>query len=429
MRSQEIGANAQMQTVSGLPRRRTSKASDAPIGAGHRSGVDPSALARSDNQSREADLHLSTAVLVPSAAPYYPIGEGQLVPEGQTGCALFDLDRTVFQLRDLQRQRRFAITSQSRSDRSMESFLARVIGFDVNDTEKARKAIYARAKSFRLMVERSGPGQMGTDLQATPARSNQVGGEGQGAAGDHHGQALAACTGMVLASAQARSVWDSLRQQVEKDMVALAKTLPCYSYVRTVAGLGDLGLGIIIGETGNLSDYATKERVWKRLGLAVINGSAQRRAAGAEGIEQGYSPGRRAQVWAQCSDSMFKHQWRGDKDEDGKNPLKSRTPVVTPARAIGPYGEVYGQRKRHVIERNEQGLYAERVAKIVDALKRKGSAIPPENAAGRLTKMHIHNDATRVMTKALIENLWRVWNGKTPIPPAEHGSPRLDAAA
>ena len=57
----------------------------------------------------------------------------------------------------------------------------------------------------------------------------------------------------------------------------------------------------------------------------------------------------------------------------------------TPARAVGPYGEVYARRK-------ERTAWSNFIA----------------------TPKHRDNDARRIMTKAVIEDLWRVWNGKLP---------------
>ena len=44
-----------------------------------------------------------------------------------------------------------------------------------------------------------------------------------------------------------------------------------------------------------------------------------------------YNPARRAEVWAVCSNSLFRAQWRGAKDEDGKNPTVSGKPAVVAA--------------------------------------------------------------------------------------------------
>jgi hypothetical protein len=308
---------------------------------------------------------------VPPVAPIPEIGgggvasggEGQAADDRQLGSALAS---TLDRLRALQRQRQFCIVSQSRCDRSAEAFIARVMGYSAGADEKARKELFKRASDFRREVEKA------------------QGGEGHSTVGDHSPRALSACVPIVINSAIARGAWDGLRDQAEKEMRRLARTLPGYAWVQSVKGFGDLGFAIIVAETGDLAGYATKERVWKRLGLAVISGIRQQRRSGAdEAAAHGYSPKRRSEVWT-IADSMFRQQWRGAKDADGNNPDKSKLPVASPAHALGVYGEVYERRKAHTATREWTGA-------------------------------HRDNDARRIMAKRLIEDLWRVWNGKAPI--------------
>ncbi len=97
---------------------------------------------------------------------------------------------------------------------------------------------------------------------------------------------------------------------------------------------------------------------------------------------------------------------------DGKDAAKTGKPVAVPAHPLGPYGKVYGRRKEHTASINDVGGYAERAQAIVERMRREGKAPQAENVAGRLTRKHLDNDARRVMTKALVEAVWRVWNGK-----------------
>lgn len=311
----------------------------------------------------EAEKLLATdALLPPSPIPDQPVGEGAK-PVSTT---VVDVPRTpmeqgaisavstrsrvplaplLSELAELQSQRTFCIKSQSRCDRSTEALIARTLGYDPTAEEKSRKAVWKQASAVRKAVES---------------------GEGQVLCGDQAATALSACSPIILLSAQSRAAWDAHRAQVEKRMRKIARQLPVWAFVEPIKGFGDLGLAIIVAETGNLSNYATKERVWKRLGLAVINGERQQRKAGADAAAaHGYSPRRRSEVWSLCSDSMFRHQWRAEKDGVAAGPS-------------GPYGEVYARRKAHTETRE-------------------------------WTLGHRHNDARRVMTKALIEDLWKAW--------------------
>ena len=331
---------------------------------------------------RRANCAVTTKGRLPVAEPI----EGVAAPEEREAIRPLatmhaaPLAPTITALIELQRQRLFCIKSQSRCDRSTEAFIARFMGFKADADEKDRKEVFARATALRRAVEKGGHISDENHVATAPAD-----GEGRSSYDNQSDHALSVCTPIILNSAAARKSWDDLRTTAEKQMRKLAKVLPVYAWAETVKGFGDLGVAIIVGETGDLANYATKEGVWKRLGLAVIDGERQQRRSNVdEAAAHGYSPRRRAEIWT-LADSLFKHQWRGDKDEDGISPLKSKKPVAEPACATGPYGAVYGKRKTHT-----------------------------EGREGWTSKRR-DNDARRIMTKALVEDIWRVWNGKPPL--------------
>lgn len=174
----------------------------------------------------------------------------------------------------------------------------------------------------------------------------------------------------------ARSLIKAQRTEVEKQMVEVAKQLPVAKWVESVRGLGLLGLASIIGECGDLSNYPTVAKVWKRLGLAVINGERQQKKAGAEAIEHGYSPSRRSVVWT-VGESLFK--------------------------SGGHYADVLRERKAYEKRKaEEQGLIVCPFAKI--------PKIPKKGKEDYRSDGHIHNRAKRYMEKCLIRDLWEAWN-------------------
>ena len=315
---------------------------------------------------------------------------------------------SVEHLKALQRQRQFSIVSQSRSDRAVESYLARMLGYKVDADEderqknaSTRKAIFAEAQRIRKAIE------SGKDAKAD-----------------------AGTRMLVQNAALARDTWDKFRDDSEKGMRNAVKSLPVYDFAQSVRGIGDLGLGIIIAESGDLSrnieGFPSVAKVWKRLGLAVIEGERQQRKTDKDlAIKHGYSPKRRAEIWV-LSDSMFRSQWvsemsayRADimahpkarayveknginlaamakeKDIDGIKAIADRFKIKSEARPAGPYGEVYANRRAATVDRG-------------------------------WTPKHSHSDAVRVMMKAFLRDLWRVWNGlpakyadNTPEPLAE----------
>jgi hypothetical protein len=171
----------------------------------------------------------------------------------------------------------------------------------------------------------------------------------------------------------ARTAADGLRRQTEREMERLAATLPVASWQAAVKGFGRLGLAIVVAEAGrDLACYGTVAKLWKRLGLAVIDGERQRRKTDAAlAALHGYAPHRRAEMWT-LADSMFRHQWKSG-GEDGEG---------SPA---GPYGAVYARRRARTAETHPEW-----------------------------TKAHARDDARRVMFKALVADLWGAWRAGAP---------------
>jgi len=163
---------------------------------------------------------------------------------------------------------------------------------------------------------------------------------------------------------EARDMLEAQQKAYEKRMVKIAKQFPVYAWAKEIKGFGDASLAKVIGECGDLSIYDNPSKVWKRMGLAVIGGERQRKVSGSAALEHGYSPERRAVMW-NIGDCMIRAQVRKGKDEE-------------PSTAIGPYGELYLERKAHELTRVE-------------------------------TPGHAHNRAKRYMEKRLLKHLWTAW--------------------
>jgi len=96
------------------------------------------------------------------------------------------------------------------------------------------------------------------------------------------------------------------RLATEKEMVSIACGSPLAPFVWQTRGFGYLGLAQILAEAGDLSNYANPGKLWKRFGLAVFDGKAQRRSSDRDlAIEMGFSPRRRAVMW-NIGDSLVK---------------------------------------------------------------------------------------------------------------------------
>ena len=267
-------------------------------------------------------------------------------------------------LMEMQTLRRFCIRAQSKCDRSIEALIARSFGYHTGLPEPERKAIFKVARAVRLTVERNAKaGEPMADPRVRPEIVN-----------------------MIETNSIARSQFDRMRANIEAEMIVTARRLDIWPWVKAVPGVAELGLAVIVAETGDIRTYSGPGKLWKRLGLACIDGIRQGRVppdlsreARAEAWKRrGYNPARRAEVWAFLDDVMFRSQWRGARDENGKLPAKTGKPVAVPAHAVGMYGEVYGERKTW-------------------------------NLARGLPLKHADVEARRFMAKRFLRELWIAW--------------------
>lgn len=236
------------------------------------------------------------------------------------------------QLMALQRQRRFLIRTANRQTNAAGAYVRRLLGWspDLPDAERA-KIVKAAAKAVKAcrewdMIEGEPPMERDDAL-------------------------------MVRLTLDMAEPAQAHRHLIETRMEKLARQLPVYPWAKAVKGFGDLALAVVIGEAGDLSNYATKERLWKRLGLAVIDGIRQQKRSNVdEAAAHGYNPQRRAEIYSCVSESLTK--WK----------------------AHNRYGAVYAARRLRTAETHPEW-----------------------------NKAHSHNDAMRVMTKKLLADLWREW--------------------
>lgn len=156
----------------------------------------------------------------------------------------------------------------------------------------------------------------------------------------------------------ARAPLEDQRLAYEKHLTKLGAQLPIAHMCDGIPGFGHIALAKVVGECGDLSAYKSVSAVWKRAGLAVINGERQRRVSGDAALLHGYSPERRAVFW-NIGNSLVR-SGSGD------------TPSA--------YRLIYDERKAYE------------------------AAKPEVETAG-----HAHNRAMRYMTKVLLKNLTLEW--------------------
>lgn len=98
--------------------------------------------------------------------------------------------------------------------------------------------------------------------------------------------------------ADGAKAFDVQMTAIEKTLTKLAKRLPVAPWVEAMPGLGFGSLAALVGEAGDIGQYRTVSGLWKRMGVAVINGERQRMVKSEEmAMVHGYSPSRRSILW------------------------------------------------------------------------------------------------------------------------------------
>lgn len=101
-----------------------------------------------------------------------------------------------------------------------------------------------------------------------------------------------------------------------RELEKLAVQLPVWnSFGTKVRGFGALSLANIVGEAGNLSNYPDKSKLWKRMGVGLVDGKRQGapgpNATKEDWIKHGYTPRRRSAMW-NIGNSLVKGNQDGD---------------------------------------------------------------------------------------------------------------------
>lgn len=279
-------------------------------------------------------------------------GQGKGVPPSAVAASENITDGAVLSLRELQSRRVACVKAQLRLTNAAGAFVRRALGWRMDLDEKERNAINKQAA--RLIDEIETGGHQISDSQGGCAAA----GDGGHYYAVNH-PARASVAPFVLAVAEGRKPFDAMRKETEKEMRRIAETLPVYPWVASVKGFGSLGLAIIVGECGDLGEYRKGVAgIWKRLGLAVMDGKRQGNpgegATSETWIAHGYNARRRSAMWT-LGDSLLKC-------------------------GGGPWRTLYLERKAYELAR-----------------------------APDMRPMQAHRRAQRYVEKRLLRTLWQEW--------------------
>lgn len=267
-------------------------------------------------------------------------------------------------------ERRAALQASLRIDSATLAFIRRMMGWKWDNKEATREKMCAEAKAIKKAIEKGRPPP------------------------DTHCEHAPLVAPFVLQAAEANAVFKGHQKTQEREIARLVRTLPAYDWWHSVKGCGDLGLGIVVGEAGDLSNYANPGKLWKRLGLAPFQNGSQTFRAGSTWRMGGSASPKVRQEWTD-GEKLTSEQWQ----EFGYVPRR-RSAMFTLADAMIKSGDVYRQvyldRKAYELERDPD-----------------------------MRKQKAHMRAHRYMIKRLVRDLWLNWTGAdqglTPSSPMPQG--------
>jgi len=175
-------------------------------------------------------------------------------------------------------RRQAAIKAQRRLDQAAGAMIRRLCGWNPELSESERMAINKQADRIFKALEK--------DKELALTEDEQI---------------ARLARPFVFASLQAREPFDLLRKNAEKTMADRGKQLPVWPWLNAIRGIDIGGLCAIIGEAGDLNNYSNPAKLWKRLGVGVLDGQRQgnpgKNATAEDWIKHGYSPRRRSIMW------------------------------------------------------------------------------------------------------------------------------------
>lgn len=243
-------------------------------------------------------------------------------------------DETIERIRALHRNRCYAMESRKIVDLRLGALLRRARGWRRDLPDNERKAIADAAAA----------------LVKDPAGSEYE--------------------GLIIASLKSKEPFVKIEKVALNRMERLAETLPVWgTFGEPIRGFGLGSLAVIVAESGMITadpslppengNYPDHSKLWKRMGLAVMDGIRQggltSNASKEDWIAHGYSPMRRSRMW-NIGDALIK----GNRD--------------------GLYRTLYLKRKEYELAREPD-----------------------------MQPIMAHRRAQRYMEKRLLKDLWRAW--------------------
>lgn len=325
-------------------------------------------------------------------------------------------------LQALQRNRAITIKSRVMTANRLQALVAGASGYSASLPEKERRKAFAEAtKTIK-------------DIDANINTDHPL-------------------TAIVKATLIGINALQSQQLLFEKEMTKAAKKLPILSWVQHPhrRGFGIMFLAVVVGETGDLSNYANPAKVWRRMGCspwtfddktfmgATWRSGKEGKLPASEWESFGYSPRRRSIAYligeGIVKQNVLKTLGDDNDDSDDKNFVRADG---TNEDAIDDVdkdvdksvGAVMNHRTNDVVESNEwmsgethengrvvsestDSTFTDRRTVVPGPYRKvyddhKASAVATHSD---WSPLRCHRHGMLIATKWLLRDLWRNWNG------------------
>lgn len=298
-----------------------------------------------------------------------------------------ELDKICEDLQNLQRKRTVLIKSRIMQSNRLKALVAGTIGYSTEMSEEDRRKKFEEADA---LIKKISTQEENVD--------NYV------------------FYDVVKTTLIGIDAFEGVEEQIAKVMITKAKLLPVAAWIdeENQLGFGLLSLAVVVGETGNLCNYSTPAKVWKRMGLMPVAHDGEVKAPstwryGKEGKlpsevweKVGYSPRRRSVMYV-IGENLIKQNMM-KKDANGR-------------REPWEYRKKYIEAKVTAKDNHPDWDWK-------DCTKCKGTGEDDSSAEKLLCQacggsgnkcMRAHKHGMLVASKRLLRNLWCKWNGKPQI--------------
>lgn len=268
----------------------------------------------------------------------------------------------VAELKLLQRQRAIVLKSRNMQANRLQAIVAGTLGYYARMPENERKRKFQEAAT---LIKEVAEGSAECDMKA-----------------------------IIQTTLIGIDAFNKLKNECERKMVLYAKHLPVAAWVdhKDQRGFGPLFLAIVVGESGDLANYANPGKLWRRLSCAPWTFDAQTlMGATWRSGKQGKLP---AEAWEAYG---YSPRRRSITFLIGEGIVKQN--------GSGPYRQRYDDAKMQAEKAHPE--WTECVCEGTGKNKAGGKCIGCGGRGRKLLRCHRH--AMLLATKLLLKNLWVEW--------------------